>query len=130
MEQALQDLEACGYPVELNSKNMPDGHWSFNYGCFGIHRWNGKMATLKGFNKYVWASEIYTRDNRYGRYQSNGSVQIYNPGGRQASGFEQEVHGDNEANQPFDALEGILIEHILHDALIFHRNAAAHQQGE
>jgi chondroitin-sulfate-ABC endolyase/exolyase len=90
IEGALRAAAECGYPVKLDPGNMPDGHWSFNYGCFGIHRWNGKMVTLKGFNRYVWSSEIYTRDNRYGRYQSNGGVQIYNAGGRAASGFEQD----------------------------------------
>lgn len=65
---------------------LPKGHWSFNHGCFGIHRWKQKMVTIKGFNAYVWSSEIYAADNRYGRYQSNGSVQIMGSEGRDASG--------------------------------------------
>ncbi|MBI9019691.1 MAG: chondroitin lyase, partial [Verrucomicrobia bacterium] len=90
LDATFQDLEVCGQPVELDLNHMPDGHWSFNYGCFGIHRWNGKMVTFKGYNKYVWSSEIYTRDNRYGRYQSHGGVQIMNPQGRAASGWVQD----------------------------------------
>ncbi|WP_081622082.1 chondroitinase family polysaccharide lyase [Endozoicomonas elysicola] len=55
---------------------MPQGHWSYNYGAFGVHRFADKMVTLKAFNKYVWSSEIYHNANRYGRYQSHGSAQI------------------------------------------------------
>ena len=39
-------------------------------------------------------AEIYTKDNRYGRYQSYGSVQIMgkgNPVSRTGSGFVQDV---------------------------------------
>ncbi len=57
-------------------ETMPQGHWSYNYGAFGIHRFENKMVTLKAFNKYVWSSEIYKKANRYGRYQSHGSAQI------------------------------------------------------
>ena len=50
------------------------------------------MVTLKAFNTDVWGSEIYTRDNRYGRYQSYGSAPIIgsgNPVTAAASGFVQ-----------------------------------------
>ncbi len=111
LEQTFADLEACGYPMQLDRGNKPSGHWSFNYGCFGIHRWGGKMVTLKGFNKYVWSSESYTADNRYGRYQSNGGVQIYTSGGRAASGFEEDGWdwnrnpGTTAIHLPLDQLE-------------------------
>ncbi|WP_168442221.1 chondroitinase family polysaccharide lyase [Pontiella desulfatans] len=114
LEPVYQDLEICGYPVALDRNRMPSGHWSFNYGCFGIHRWGGKMVTLKGFNHYVWSSEIYTMDNRYGRYQSNGSLQIYTAEGRAASGFEQEGWdwnrnpGTTMIHRPLDVLENPL----------------------
>ncbi|WP_269782897.1 polysaccharide lyase family 8 super-sandwich domain-containing protein [Photobacterium phosphoreum] len=43
---------------------------------FNIHRSGDRMAVIKGYNKDVWSSEIYTSDNRYGRYQSHGSVHV------------------------------------------------------
>lgn len=55
-----------------------DGHFTFNYGALGIHRKANWMVVLKGYNRHVWASEIYTRDNRFGRYQSYGTLQILN----------------------------------------------------
>lgn len=58
----------------------PQGHWSFNYGGFGIHRDGDKMVTLKGFNRYIWGSEIYRANNRYGRYLSYGTVSILGHG--------------------------------------------------
>ena len=69
---------------------LPEGHWTFNGGAFGIHRYNDKMVTLKAYNKDVWSSEIYFRDNRYGRYQSHGAVQIKPYGDQTEYGFTQE----------------------------------------
>ena len=58
----------------------PEGFTAYNYGAFGIHRRGGWMVTLKAFNSDVWGSEIYARDNRFGRYQSYGSVQVLHSG--------------------------------------------------
>ncbi len=90
LAKAYEQMNQIGVPAPYQPGQVPNGHWSFNYGCFGIHRWDGKMVTLKGYNRYVWSSEIYTADNRYGRYQSNGGVQIYGPSGRASSGFVPE----------------------------------------
>ena len=70
----------------------PSGFFVYNYGALGIHRRDDWMVTLKAFNTDVWGSEIYTRDNRYGRYQSYGSAPIIgsgNPVTAAASGFVQ-----------------------------------------
>lgn len=70
-----------------------DGFYVYNYGAFGIHRRNGWMLTLKGYNSDVWGSEIYAADNRYGRYISYGSVQLYGPDqpvSAKTSGYVQE----------------------------------------
>ena len=53
-----------------------EGFAVFNWSCFGTFRKDNWMLSLKGFNKYVWGSEIYTSNNRYGRYQSYGSTQL------------------------------------------------------
>jgi chondroitin-sulfate-ABC endolyase/exolyase len=65
---------------------LPQGHWSFTYGGFGIHRFGEKMVTLKGFNRYIWAAETYIDANRYGRYLSNGSIDIMPRAGAAAAG--------------------------------------------
>ncbi|MBP9585317.1 MAG: chondroitinase [Bacteroides sp.] len=68
----------------------PQGFFVYNYGSAGIFRRANWMVTLKGYNTDVWGAEIYAKDNRYGRYQSYGSVQIFGKGhpvSRDASGF-------------------------------------------
>ncbi|USE35110.1 chondroitinase family polysaccharide lyase [Endozoicomonas sp. SCSIO W0465] len=75
---------------QLEPMPLPEGHWTYNGGAFGIHRYNDKMVTLKAYNKDVWSSEIYYRDNRYGRYQSHGAVQIKPFGDQTEYGFAQE----------------------------------------
>jgi len=70
----------------LKPESVPEGHFTYNYGALGIHRRHNWMVTLKGYNKHVWGSEIYTKDNRYGRYQSYGTVQIMHKN-TQGSGF-------------------------------------------
>jgi chondroitin-sulfate-ABC endolyase/exolyase len=71
-------------------KDELPGYHVLPYAATAIHRRNDWAATIKGYSKYVWASEIYVDCNRYGRYPANGSIQIMNIGGDLASGFKQE----------------------------------------
>ncbi|ACR70433.1 chondroitin lyase [Edwardsiella ictaluri] len=73
----------------LQPAALPQGFYAFNGGAFGIHRWHDKMVTLKAFNSNVWSSEIYLKDNRYGRYQSHGVVQIASLGPQEEQGYRQ-----------------------------------------
>lgn len=59
---------------------MPAGFFVYNHAAAGVHRFGNNMVTIKGYNSDVWGSEIYTNDNRYGRYQSYGAVEIFNEG--------------------------------------------------
>lgn len=61
----------------IKAANAPQGFFVYNYGSAGVLRRGDWMVTLKGYNTDVWGAEIYTKDNRYGRYQSYGSVQIF-----------------------------------------------------
>ncbi|MGE4565297.1 MAG: chondroitinase family polysaccharide lyase, partial [Victivallaceae bacterium] len=88
----------------------PEGHWSFNYGGFGIHRLDGKMVTLKTHNHYIWAYEAYTGENRFGRYLSNGTVEITPAAGPEAAGHVAEgwdwnrLPGATALYRPWDML--------------------------
>ncbi|MEC3907169.1 chondroitinase family polysaccharide lyase, partial [Tamlana sp. 2201CG12-4] len=66
------------------------GYNVFPYGATAIHRRGNWAAIIKGYSKYVWASETYVTSNRYGRYQSNGTIQLLNSKGEKGSGFRQE----------------------------------------
>ncbi len=74
---------------QIEEEKLP-GYKVLPYAAFAVHRRNDWAAFIKGYSKYVWASEIYVDENRYGRYPSNGSIQINYSGGSEASGFKQE----------------------------------------
>ncbi|WP_418992268.1 chondroitinase family polysaccharide lyase [Alistipes sp.] len=92
----------------------PSGFFVLNYGATGIHRRGDWMVTLKAYNSDVWGSEIYAKDNRYGRYQSYGTAPIIgsgNPVTAAESGFVQEgwdwnrPPGATTIHLPFEELE-------------------------
>lgn len=71
-------------------KERLSGYKTLPYGATAIHRRKNWAAIIKGYSKYVWASEIYVASNRYGRYPANGTVQLLNNRGEKGSGFQQE----------------------------------------
>ena len=73
----------------LSAESVPEGHFTYNYGALGIHRRHNWMVSIKGYNKHVWGSEIYRKDNRYGRYQSYGTVQVMHKN-TEESGYVEE----------------------------------------
>ncbi|HRI69373.1 MAG TPA: polysaccharide lyase family 8 super-sandwich domain-containing protein [Polyangium sp.] len=70
----------------------PVGFWQFNYGAFGVYRGGrgGSFVTLKGFNSMAWGTEIYLGENRFGRYQSYGTLDVAYPGDGNANGYVAE----------------------------------------
>lgn len=77
----------------ISASPAPEGFFAMNYGAAGIHRRGKWMVTLKAYNSDVWCSEIYAKDNRYGRYQSYGTAPILcagNPVTAAESGFVQD----------------------------------------
>ena len=91
-----------------------EGFTVYNYGGFGIHRRNGWMLSLKGYNSDVWASEIYAKENRYGRYLSYGTAQLFTEPSAKESGFVREgwdwnrYPGATTIHLPFDMLDSPL----------------------
>ncbi|WP_165749262.1 chondroitinase family polysaccharide lyase [Cellulophaga sp. Z1A5H] len=87
-----QDVMNTSIFAEVNGiqhENL-SGHYTLPYAATAIHRRKDWAAILKGYNTYVWASEIYVNENRYGRYPSNGTIQLLNSQGEKGSGFQQE----------------------------------------
>lgn len=92
----------------------PNGFFVYNYGAAGIFRRDDWMVTLKGYTTDVWGSEIYVKDNRYGRYQSYGSVQIMAGSDRKGSGYQMEgwdwnrLPGTTTIHLPWELLDSPL----------------------
>jgi hypothetical protein len=64
-----------------------DGYHQFNYGQTGVMRKGNWVAAMRGFTNIMFGSEIYTEANRYGRYQSYGSLEVLYDGSLAASGY-------------------------------------------
>jgi chondroitin-sulfate-ABC endolyase/exolyase len=94
----------------IAAEGTPEGHWTFPYANLNIHRRDNWMLSVKGYGKYVWASEIYAHVNRFGRNQSNGAIEIYNAEGQAASGYRVEgwnwnrIPGTTALHLPLDEL--------------------------
>lgn len=88
-------------------KNNITGFYSYNYGAFGIWRTRGWMMTLKSMNTYTWGSEIYAAANRYGRYNSYGSLQLIGPDAKS-------IH---EAGWDWNSLPGVTSVHLPYPQL-------------
>lgn len=67
--------------ASYGSETPPNGYWQVNFANLGVYRQSNWVADIKGFNKYFYGSEIYSSENRYGRYQSYGAVEIMYQGG-------------------------------------------------
>ncbi len=52
------------------------GFYAFNYSPLGIYRQAGWVASMRSPTTKFWGSEIYSATNRFGRYQSHGTLEI------------------------------------------------------
>lgn len=99
---------------KVASKAPQDGFTVYNYSALGIHRRNGWMLSLKGYNSDVWASEIYAKENRYGRYLSYGTAQVFTGASAKESGYVREgwdwnrFPGATSIHLPFELLDSPL----------------------
>ncbi len=85
-------LKASNYVYGTNysygTETPPTGFWQVNFTNLGTYRQSDWVADIKGFNKYFYGTEIYSSNNRFGRYQSYGAVEILYPGGHTNSGLD------------------------------------------
>lgn len=77
--------------VDVDPEPSPDGFYQFNHSPLGIYRRANWVASIRAPQRYFWSSEIYSNENRYGRYQSYGVLEILYFGGLSKSG--QQLNG-------------------------------------
>lgn len=70
----------------ITPKNL-DGFYQFNYSPAGIYRQANWVATMRCPTVNFWGAEIYNKTNRFGRYQSHGTLEILYEGGAEACGY-------------------------------------------
>jgi chondroitin-sulfate-ABC endolyase/exolyase len=64
-----------------------DGFYASNYANLGVKKSNTWTAVMKGVTSYLFGSEIYPTQNRYGRYQAYGALEILYNGTLDNSGY-------------------------------------------
>ncbi|RPD42151.1 polysaccharide lyase family 8 super-sandwich domain-containing protein [Chitinophaga barathri] len=69
------------------SPKSADGFYQYNYGALGIQRKNNWTAVMRGFTSKIFGAEIYSLENRYGRYQSYGTLEVLYGGTSAATGY-------------------------------------------
>lgn len=77
----------------ITPEPTPQGNLVMNYAGLMAHRRNHWLAVVKGYSKYVTHGETYANNNRYGRYLSNGYLDILaggSPVSRRDSGCVEE----------------------------------------
>lgn len=92
----------------------PEGTHVYGYNASLSHRRDDWLVTVAGHSRYLWAAEIYQGCNHYGRYLTNGSLQLLGDGDPVSafgSGFRQEgwdwchIPGTTALEIPMDELK-------------------------
>ena len=68
---------------ELNA----DGFYQFNYSPAGIYRFGNWVAVMRCPTTNFWGGELYNKTNRFGRYQSHGTLEVLYEGGLAKCGY-------------------------------------------
>lgn len=64
-----------------------DGFYQFNYSPAGIYRKDDWVAVMRCPTTKFWGGELYSKTNRFGRYQSHGTLEILYEGGLGKCGY-------------------------------------------
>lgn len=89
------DLELASYYnyffMTQKYKDAPEinleGFYQFNYSPIGVYRYNNWVATMRCPTTNFWGGELYAQTNRFGRYQSHGTLEILYDGPLENSGY-------------------------------------------
>ncbi len=63
------------------------GFYAFNYSPAAIFRKDNWVASMRSVTSKFWGAEIYSGQNRFGRYQSHGSLDVLYDGSLASNGY-------------------------------------------
>ncbi|MBM4087531.1 MAG: hypothetical protein FJ272_22300, partial [Planctomycetes bacterium] len=78
--------------ADVQPEPGPNGTFVMNYAALLSHRRDNWLASVHGQSKYVWGTEMYASQNRYGFFNGLGQLEILaggNPVSAKASGREE-----------------------------------------
>lgn len=96
---AMDDELASAYNYFFKSTkySVPEkcyeGFHQFNYSPLGIYRKGNWVATMRAPTTEFWGAEIYSNENRFGRYQGHGTLEITYSGTPAQSGYPGNGNG-------------------------------------
>lgn len=100
-------------PDPLLTAPLPSGFFQFNHAMAGTFRKDDYVVFNKGFSSSMWGAEAYTNQNRYGRYQSYGALEIIYAGDKlTGNGYDDKTWdwnfnpGTTVINLPWEKLHG------------------------
>lgn len=93
-----EDLAAAyNYFFTTSKYSVPstnfDGFYQFNYSPMGIYRKDNWTVTMRAPTTKFWGAEIYDATNRFGRYQSHGTLEVMYDGALSNSGLPSTAEG-------------------------------------
>lgn len=80
----------------VEARNL-DGFYQFNYSPAAIYRSGNWVATMRCPTSKFWGGEIYDKTNRFGRYQSHGTLEVLYDGDMASSGYMD--YPDSKSNE-------------------------------
>jgi hypothetical protein len=88
---------AYNYFFKTTKYNVPaqayEGFYQFNYSPLGIYRKANWVASMRSPTTKFFGAEIYDDQNRFGRYQANGSLEILYSGSLTSNGYPSSSNG-------------------------------------
>ena len=80
LQTRLKQLYNACYPGSVNFAGVEaqemEGVYQFNYSPIAVVRKGNWVATMRAPTSKFWGAEIYSGTNRFGRYQSHGSLEV------------------------------------------------------
>ncbi len=86
-----------------SSSDEFDGFYAYNWSPAGVYRFGNWVATMRAPTTKFWGAEIYSSRNRFGRYQSHGTLEVLYNNQTAPSGYPS---ANNESGWDWNVVPG------------------------